>query len=221
MRLSAQWPPPTGRYKGRHVELDGPALFSVKLRSPANISEPEPDIQTTIGDVRSLDAVARLVERAKDGDKDAFGQIFRLHRDAILRFARLRLGPEADDVVSEVFTRAWVTLNRYEYTGLPFVAWLYGIARHVVADELNRQSRTQPQADLPESLSRWAEDDRLALFEAIDTLPTEQRQVIEMKYFMGMRNPEVADVLNTSVNAVNARQWRALAALRDRLEEES
>ncbi len=38
---------------------------------------------------------------------------------------------------------------------------------------------------------------------------------------MGMRNPEVADVLNTSVNAVNGRQWRALAALRDRLEEGS
>src|SRR6185295_10126545 len=102
--------------RGDMSEIDGPALFSVKLRSPANISAPEPDIQTTFGDVRSLDAVARLVERAKDGDKDAFGQIFRLHRDAILRFARLRLGPEADDVVSEVFTRAWVTLNRYEYT---------------------------------------------------------------------------------------------------------
>ena len=199
----------------------GPALSSVKLRSSPNISGLQPDIQATVGDVRSLDSVARLVERAKDGDKDAFGQIFRLHRDAILRFARLRLGAEADDVVSEVFTRAWVTLNRYEYTGLPFAAWLYGIARHVVADELSRQSRTQPQADLPESLSRWAEDDRLALSAAIDQLPTEQRQVIEMKYFMGMRNPEVADVLHTTVNAVNARQWRALAALRDHLEETS
>jgi RNA polymerase sigma-70 factor (ECF subfamily) len=198
-----------------------PALSSVKPQNSANISGFSPDIQEKIGDVRSLDVVARLVERAKDGDKDAFGQIFRLHRDAILRFARLRLGPEADDIVSEVFTRAWITLHKYEYTGLPFVAWLYGIARYVVADELTRQSRTQPQADLPESLSRWAEDDRLALFEAIDTLPTEQRQVIEMKYFMGMRNPEVADVLNTTVNAVNARQWRALATLRDRLEDES
>jgi RNA polymerase sigma-70 factor, ECF subfamily len=198
-----------------------PALTSVKPQNSANISGLSPDIQERNGDVRSLDVVARLVERAKDGDKDAFGQIFRLHRDPILRFARLRLGVEADDVVSEVFTRAWITLNRYEYTGLPFVAWLYGIARHVVADELGRQSRTQPQADLPESLSRWAEDDRLDLFDAIELLPTEQRQVIEMKYFMGMRNPEVAEVLNTTVNAVNARQWRALAALRDQLEEKS
>jgi RNA polymerase sigma-70 factor (ECF subfamily) len=199
----------------------GPALFSVKLQDSANISGLQPDIQATVGDVRSLDSVARLVERAKDGDKDAFGQIFRLHRDAILRFARFRLGAEADDVVSEVFTRAWVTLNRYEYTGLPFVAWLYGIARHVVADELGRRSRTQSRADLPESFSRWAEDDRIELFEAIEKLPTEQRQVIEMKYFMGMRNPEVADVLNTTVNAVNGRQWRALAALRDHLEEKT
>jgi RNA polymerase sigma-70 factor (ECF subfamily) len=197
----------------------GSALLSVKLQNPANISGLEPDIRETVGDVRSLDSVARLVERAKDGDKDAFGQIFRVHRDAILRFARLRLGTEADDMVSEVFTRAWITLHRYEYTGLPFVAWLYGIARHVVADELDRRSRAQPQADLPEVLSRWAEDDRLDLFAAIEQLPTEQRQVIEMKYFMGMRNPEVADVLRTSVNAVNARQWRALAALRAHLEE--
>ena len=177
-------------------------------------------IQETLGDVRSLDPVARLVERAKDGDKDAYGQIFRLHHDAILRFARLHLGGEADDVVSEVFVRAWVGLNRYEYSGLPFVAWLYGIARHVVADELSRQSRTQPHAEMPESLTRWAEDDRLALVEAIGKLPTEQRQVIEMKFFMGLRNPEVAEVLNTTTNAVNARQWRALAALREQLEED-
>jgi hypothetical protein len=54
-------------------EPEGPVLSSVKFRRPANISGPEPDIQAAIGDVRSLDAVARLVERAKDGDKDAFG----------------------------------------------------------------------------------------------------------------------------------------------------
>ncbi len=203
------------------TDRKGTSLYSVESRVAANISAFSPDIQETPGDVRSLDAVARLVERAKDGDKDAYGQIFRLHRGAILRFARLHLGAEADDVVSEVFTRAWITLDRYEYTGLPFVAWLYGIARHVVADELSRQSRTQPQADVPESLWRWAEDDRLALFEAIGKLPTEQRRVIEMKFFMGMRNPEVADVLNTTTNAVNARQWRALAALRDELEKDT
>ena len=57
-------------------ERKGPALFSVKFQDSANISGLQPDIQATVGDVRSLDSVARLVDRAKDGDKDAFGQIF-------------------------------------------------------------------------------------------------------------------------------------------------
>src|SRR4026209_1693062 len=61
---------------GDMSDIGRPTLVSMKVRSPANISEPEPDIQSVVGDVRSLDAVARLVERAKDGDKDAFGQIF-------------------------------------------------------------------------------------------------------------------------------------------------
>lgn len=197
----------------------GRALSPLELRNAANISASSTDVQERLGDVRALDPVDRLVERAKDGDKDAYGQVFRLHHDAILRFARLHVGAEADEVVSEVFVRAWVGLNRYRSSGVPFVAWLYGIARHVVADELSRQSRTQPQAEMPESLTRWVEDDRLALVEAIRKLPTEQRQVIEMKFFMGLRNPEVAEVLNTTTNAVNARQWRALAALREQLEE--
>ena len=198
----------------------GPARSPVEHRDAANISTLSTDVPETLGDVESLDPVARLVERAADGDKDAYGQIFRLHHDAILRFARLHLGGEADDVVSEVFVRAWVGLDRYERSGVPFAAWLHGIARHVVADELSRESRKEPQAEMPESLARWAEDDRLALVEAISKLPTEQRQVIEMRFFMGLRNPHVAAVMNTSTDAVNVRQWRALDALREQLEED-
>jgi RNA polymerase sigma-70 factor (ECF subfamily) len=178
------------------------------------------DVQEEAPDnVRSLDAVDRLVERAKDGDKDAYGQVFRLHRDAIYRFTRLHLGSEIDDVVSEVFTRAWVQLPRYRSTGAPFVAWLYGIARHVITDEHRRQSKVEPRAELPDTLAKWAEDDRLSLATAIARLPREQRRVIEMKFLMGMSNPEVAAALETTTNAVNAKRWRALTMLRGELEE--
>jgi RNA polymerase sigma-70 factor, ECF subfamily len=193
---------------------------SVLHRSPANISGVLSDVQEeALDNVRSLDPVDRLVERAKDGDKDAYGQVFRLHRDAICRFARLHLGPETDDVVAEVFTRAWVQLPQYRSTGAPFVAWLYGIARHVVADEHRRQARVEPRAELPDTLARWAEDDRLTLAAAIAKLPREQRRVIELKFLMGMRNPEVAAAMETTTNAVNAKQWRALTMLRSELEE--
>ena len=203
----------TGVMPEQHIPKHAP----VSHRDRPNISVPSADIQETIAEVRSLDPVARLVERAKDGDKDAFGQIYRLHRDAIYRFASTHLRGQADDVVAEVFIRAWVHLPRYKFGGTPFVAWLYGIARHVVADEIGRQARTEPRADLPESISEWGHDDRLVLAEAISELPHDQRKVIEMKFLLGMRNPEIAASMNTTTNAVNAKQWRALANLRDEL----
>jgi RNA polymerase sigma-70 factor, ECF subfamily len=196
-------------------------LVPVAQPSPANISGRSPDVQVeALNDVDSIDPVNRLVERARDGDKDAYGQVFRLHHDAIFRYARLHVGAEAEDIVAEVFTRAWIQLPGYAYRGVPFVAWLYGIARHVVGDELRRQARLEYRPTIPETLEKWAEDDRLELAEAINKLPAEQRQVIEMKFLMGMRNPEVADALDTTTNAVNAKQWRALTALRDELKED-
>ena len=59
----------------------------------------------------------------------------------------------------------------------------------------------------------------LTLHDAIDQLPTEQRQVIELKYLVGMSNAEVAAAMDTSPGAINAKQWRALKALADVLEE--
>ena len=63
--------------------------------------------------------------------------------------------------------------------------------------------------------------DLLALREAIDLLPTEQRQVVELKYLVGLTNDEVAAALGTTAGAVNAKQWRALRALERLLEDES
>jgi RNA polymerase sigma-70 factor, ECF subfamily len=197
-----------------------PALRLIHAVHPdaANISGPSSDVQVeALSDVASIDPVRRLVDRARDGDKDAYGQIFRLHHDAIFRYARLHVPAEAEDIVAEVFTRAWIQLPGYSHTGVPFVGWLYGIARHVVADEVRRQARLEYRPTIPETLEKWAEDDRLELAEAITKLPPEQRQVIEMKYLMDMRNPEVAEALHTTTNAVNAKQWRALTALRDEL----
>lgn len=194
-------------------------LIPASHPGPANISGPSSDVQVeAFSDVASIDPVRRLVERARDGDKDAYGQIFRLHHDAIFRYARLHVAAEAEDIVAEVFTRAWIQLPGYAYTGVPFVGWLYGIARHVVSDEVRRQARLEYRPTIPETLEKWAEDDRLELAEAITKLPLEQRQVIEMKFLMDMRNPEVAEAMHTTTNAVNARQWRALTALRDELE---
>src|SRR5262249_17534059 len=88
-----------------------------------------------------------LVRRAQDGDRDAFGELYRIHLPAVARLVRFRVGHDDEDAVSEVFLRAWRGLASYRDTGVPFAAWLYGIARHVAIDELRRQGRLEARDD--------------------------------------------------------------------------
>lgn len=117
--------------------------------------------------------------------------------------------------LAETFTRAWAALPRYRRTGAPFVAWLYGIAGHVVADMAGSAHRVESR---PEVAQRphdpWpGGDDRLVLAAALAQLPEEQRRVIELKFLVGLTNAEVGVVLAKKPGAVNAQQWRALRAL--------
>lgn len=187
------------------------------LREAANISGPISDgkgeTRARAAQVSQLDRIPGLVQRAREGDREAFGELYRIHYPSVFRLARFYLGEGAEDAVSEVFLRTWAGLPRYRDTGAPFAAWLYGIGRHVVADELARRRRTEPRAELPDRPTETPVDDRLVLAAAIERLPKEQRQVIELKYLAGMTNPELARAMDTTVGAVNAKQWRALRAL--------
>jgi RNA polymerase sigma-70 factor, ECF subfamily len=164
--------------------------------------------------VPAADQVAVLVERARQSDKDAFGQLYRLFHRSVFRLARFHLDGAAEDVVAETFLRAWTALPRYRNTRAPFVAWLYGIARHVVADERAAQRRVEPRAEVPDRPTDPDQDDRLALAMAIERLPRVHRRVIELKFLIGLTNAEVAAALGKSVGAVNTQQWRALRTLR-------
>ena len=159
-----------------------------------------------------------LVARAKDGDRDAFGALYRIHVAAVSRLVRFRVGRDDEDAVSEVFLRAWRGLATYRDTGVPFAAWLYGIARHVAVDVVRGSTRTEPRAEVPDREVDPMTAEMLTLHGAIEQLPTEQRQVIELKYLVGLTNPEVAAALDCSTGAVNAKQYRALRALADVLE---
>jgi RNA polymerase sigma-70 factor, ECF subfamily len=162
--------------------------------------------------------IVPLVERARSGDKDAFGLLYRRFHARVYGLARFYLGDGAEDAVAETFTRAWAALPRYKPGRTPFVSWLYGIGRHVVADELRRRKRTEPRDSIPDAGHEHINDDNLVLVAAIAELPRQQQQVIEMKYLQGMTNPEVSEALDKKIGAVNAQQWRALQNLKKILE---
>ena len=178
------------------------------------------DIDVQLDEERRSDAVGEreLVGQAREGDRDAFGQLFRTYYPAIYRMARAGLGDGADDVASETFLRAWGALPRYRETGAPFAAWLHGIARHVIVDELRRRSRSEPRDHVDPGAFEHHHEDRLALWAALETLPQEQRQVLELKFFLGLTNDEVGAALGKGAGAVNTQRWRALQALRKVIE---
>jgi RNA polymerase sigma-70 factor (ECF subfamily) len=192
---------------------EAPAVPLPPRRVTANISTSVSDGKDVArdADVRALDR--ELAKRAGRGDRGAFEQLYRMHHAAVFRLARFHLGADAEDAAAETFVRAWAALARYEDTGAPFVAWLYGIARHVVADEFRRRGRTEPRSEVPDSVIDFQADDRLDLHAAIGRLPEEQRTVIELKFLAGLKNPEIANLLGTTTGAVNAKQWRALHTL--------
>lgn len=207
----------------------GPAVVQM---ADANPSVPSPEFRSSIsaekpdrkGDVHAewsdeRYTVLPLIEAARRGDKDAFGQLYRRYHARVSGLARFYLGDGSEDAVAETFVRAWSALPRYRTTAAPFVAWLYGIARHVVADELKNRKRTEARAQVPDHPVDPHYDERLAIAAAVAKLPKQQRQIVEMKYLLGMKNAEVARALNKSVGAVNAAQWRALQALKLSLEQ--
>jgi RNA polymerase sigma-70 factor (ECF subfamily) len=195
---------------------------SARAQTPYIRSVPE-DVDAEIHDLGKARrrAEASLVEAAKEGDREAFAELYRRTRPAVYRLASFRAGePSAEDVVAETFFRAWKALPGHRDTGAPFAAWLYGIARHVAVDELRRSARAAASDHVPDRAIESGAHDRLALAEAIEHLSEEQRVVIELKYFAGLTNAEVAAVVGGTPGAVNAKQWRALGAMRTFLADE-
>ena len=185
----------------------------------SSIPAPPPD---TRGDDQEKAAYERaLVAQAANGDAGAFEELYRLHVGGVARHVRFRMGRADEDVVAEVFVRAWAGIGTYRDLGRPFGAWLFGIARHVVADRFRADARLVPVAEISDHGVEPMTAELLSLREAIDRLPDDQRQAVELRYLAGLTNDEVASAMGTTAAAVNTKRWRALGALRNLLEDGS
>jgi RNA polymerase sigma-70 factor (ECF subfamily) len=199
------------------VDADDAGVEASHPEERLSIPAPSPD---TPGESRDRAAHERaLVALAADGDADAFEELYRTHVGGVARHVRLRLGRADEDVVAEVFVRAWAGISSYRDIGRPFGAWLFGIARHVIADEFRARARTIPVAEPPDRPVEPMMAELVALREAIDRLPDDQRQAVELRYLAGLNNDEVAAAMGTSASAVNTKRWRALCVLRDLLKD--
>ena len=166
-----------------------------------------------------------LVDLAREGDSEAFGQLYDHYVTGIFRFVYYRTGSQqlAEDLTSETFVRGLRAIQRFSWQGKDFGAWLTTIARNLIADHYkSSRSRLEIVSDSVPEGSRTVdspEQDVMALisnellFEAVNSLPPEQRECILMRFIQGQSIAETAAALGRSEGAVKQLQLRAVRAL--------
>lgn len=169
-----------------------------------------------------------LIERIAADDHDAFAELYGRYARAVLGLALRRLGDRgrAEDAVQDTFASVWRSARRYDSSRGTAAAWLYTIARNAVVDTFRRSP--EPPADVPDASSAEpgpadraeAAWDAWRVHRALESLPATERQVIELAYWSGLSQSEVAQFLGIPLGTVKTRTRSALARLADEIGEE-
>jgi RNA polymerase sigma-70 factor (ECF subfamily) len=176
---------------------------------------------------------AAHVARAAAGDGAALAVLYDRHARAVYSLALRVLGdePEAEDVLQEVFTQAWRQAGRYDATRGTVAAWLLTMARTRAIDRLRArdarpdssttpsdeawQDRAAPMVDPADALAAQRDAERVR--EAIHALPLLQRLAIELAYFEGLTQSQIAERLEQPLGTIKTRIRLGLLKLRDAL----
>ncbi len=171
-----------------------------------------------------------LVELAKAGDKDSFGELYERYLDKIYSYVYYRTGNhhDAEDLTARVFFRAMAHIESYTERGVPFQAWLYRIAHNLVANWHRDRGRrkvipldefiaTSLKSDSPDKQAEDQEE-RDALRDAIQRLPEERQQLLLLKFVDHKSNAEIGDIMDRTEGAIKSLYHRTLIALRDELQ---
>lgn len=171
---------------------------------------------------------AELVQRAMGHDPEAFGRLYDIHVDRVYRHIYYRLGNEqdAEDLTQQVFLKAWQAIPRYKKTASPFVAWLMTISHNLVVDSYRTRKDTAyleaeiladgPASNPEQAAERTLEQQRLR--RAILELSSDEQQVVILRFIEGFQFSEIASVLKKKEGNVRVILHRALAKLRNILE---
>jgi RNA polymerase sigma-70 factor (ECF subfamily) len=169
-----------------------------------------------------------LLARVADGDRDAFGDLYKRYARAVLGLAMRRLGDRgsAEDAAQEAFASVWRAARTYRRDRGPVAPWLYAVARNAIADR--GRARVDPPAEALDTPSDepgpddQAEQSWLAwrVHRALEAVPESERTVLELAYWRGLSQSEIATELGIPLGTVKTRTRAGLARLADELEGE-
>lgn len=164
----------------------------------------------------------RLIEDAQR-DPRCFAELYENNFGRVYAFIARRVGDrdQAQDLTADVFHAALKNLDRFEWRGVPFAAWLFRIAANAISDRGKRaaQSQAMKLREIPEQHQSSEADPeeierRATLFKLVDGLPQDQRRVITMRFAHQRSIAEIAKEIGRSEGAVKQLQFRGLQSLR-------
>jgi RNA polymerase sigma-70 factor (ECF subfamily) len=162
----------------------------------------------------------RLRIEAAQRDPARFAELYEENFYRVYAYVARRVGDrhQAEDLTADVFREALAGIGKFEWRGVPFAAWLLGIASRAVADYWKRSGR---ETASPQDLERAGSDEierRAMLFQLVERLPEAQFRVIYMRFVEQKSIREIALELERSEGAVKQLQLRAIENLRAQLE---
>lgn len=176
------------------------------------------------------DELDRAVGAAARGDRGAVSDVLESIRPQVVRYCRARIGGgersslSTDDVAQEVLIAVLTALPKYRDQGRPFMAFVYGIAAHKVADGFRAAGRNKsdPVDDVPDRATMDGGPEAVAIeseasrrmTELLRMLPEKQREIVILRVVVGLSAEETAEAVGSTAGAVRVAQHRALGKLK-------
>ena len=169
-----------------------------------------------------------LIARVGEGDAGAFEQLYQRYSRPVFALALRRLGDRgrAEDAVQETFASIWRSAGSYRRERGPGAPWLYAVARNAIVDRRRALGPT-PAEPVDEPSSDAGPDERAEaswtawrIHRALAELPEQERKLIELAYWGGLSQSEIADFVGIPLGTVKTRTRSALSRLADVLEGE-
>jgi RNA polymerase sigma-70 factor, ECF subfamily len=167
-----------------------------------------------------------LIERVGGGDRGAFDELYRRYVRAVLGLALRRIGDRgrAEDAAQDAFVAIWRSARTYDPSRGAGAPWLYAVARNAITDGLRRtpeataELQDGPGPDPDPSDRAEAAWVAWRVHRALEVLPEHERPLIELAYWRGLSQSEIADTLGIPLGTVKTRTRSALSRLADELD---
>ena len=177
---------------------------------------------------------ADLITLVTRGDQDALEVLYERYSRAVYSFSLRIVGDAqvAEEILQEVFVRAWQQGGSFQAARGSLITWLLSITHNLSIDEVRRRKRRPQKADaeepetilasLPDEGSDveeevWLSSLRVSIQDALQQLPAAQREAIELAYFQGLTQREIAEVLGEPLGTIKTRMRLGMLKLREQL----